>query len=421
MNGHPVNRADYESNSRQLDAMKKRQLPESVILATHYWQTGAASALREYVFPRVRQFLFIGIPLFAGPDHPYCEVFADGAMVKRSQTHKWPRPLRFVGDVIDVVRCVSRRGGRFEVFVAADSLLAVAGLYLRWRGRVGSVILYTVDFVPRRFRNVVANRIYHSVDAFAVSRVDLVWNVSEQIVRARERREGHPLESRQMIVPHGASFRRIRRRPLHDADRYRIVFLGHLTEKQGLQLVIEALPEIISRVPAARLTVIGDGPYGQQLKELSDRLGVRDAVEFTGAIEDHHQVESRIAACALAVATYVPDPLSFTRFADPGKIRTYLASGLPVVLTDVPPIAATVESRGAGRIISYQASEAARIIVEYLQDTQVLEQGRAAATALGSEFDWDTIFDTAWSATMCQMEGAAKGPARRTLPKTLDS
>jgi glycosyltransferase involved in cell wall biosynthesis len=401
--------------------MKKRHGSKSVVLATHYWKTGAAMALREYLVPRASRFLFVGIPLFAGPDLPYCEIFAEGSMIERSQTHKWPRPLRFVGDVLEVVRCVSRQGDRFEVFVAADSLLAVAGLYLRWRGRVSSVILYTVDFVPRRFHNGLANRIYHAVDAFAVNRVDLVWNVSDQIVKAREQREGHPLQSRQMIVPHGASFGRIRRRTLDESDRFRVVFLGHLTEKQGLQLVIEAFPAIVSRVPAAKLTVIGDGPYIGQLKEMSQRLGVTDAVEFTGVIEDHHEVESRIAACALAVATYVPDPLSFTKFADPGKIRTYLACGLPVVLTAVPPIAAMVESRGAGRIIGYDVGEAARVVGDYLEDTQMLEQGRAAATALGSEFDWDRIFDDAWAATRPQLDEIAKRPARQSVAKSLES
>jgi glycosyltransferase involved in cell wall biosynthesis len=401
--------------------MKEQPVLESVVIATHYWKTGAATALREYMVPRARRFLFIGLPLFAGPDRPYCEMFAAGALVGGSEALKWPRHLRFVGDVLEVIRCVLRSGGRFEVFVAADSLLAIGGLYLRWRGRVGSVILYTVDFVPRRFRNPVANRIYHAVDAFAVSRVDLVWNVSDQIVRAREQREGHPLDSRQMIVPHGASFSRVRRLPLSEADPYRIVFLGYLAEKQGLQLVIEALPAIRSRVPTAQLTVIGDGPYGWRLKELSERLGVAAAVEFTGAIEDHHQVESRIAACAIAVATYVPDPLSFTRFADPGKIRTYLACGVPIVLTQVPPIAVTVESRGAGRITRYEVSDAASIIADYLEDAQMLERGRAAATALGSEFDWDRIFDDAWSATMRQLDGAKKRQASRSLPKTLDS
>jgi glycosyltransferase involved in cell wall biosynthesis len=400
--------------------MKRSEAPSSVVLATHYWKTGAATALREYLVPRAHRFVFIGHPLFVGQDHPYYEAFADGAMVESSRTPRWPRAIKFVGEVVEVIRCASRRVGPSDVFVAADSLLAVAGLYLRWRGRVGSVILYTVDFVPRRFRNPLANGIYHAIDSFAVSRVDFVWNVSDEIVRAREKREGHPLRSRQIIVPHGANFSRVRRVALRDADRYRIVFLGYLAEKQGLQLVIEALPMIRSRVPAARLTVIGDGPYAGQLKELAKRLRVADAIEFTGVIEDHHDVESRIAGCALAVATYVPDPLSFTRYADPGKIRTYLACGLPVVMTNVPPIAVTVQGRDAGRIVGYRVSEVADTIAEYLEDGEMLERGRAAATTLGSEFDWNRIFDNAWSATTPLFDGATR-PARQSVPKSVDS
>jgi glycosyltransferase involved in cell wall biosynthesis len=276
------------------------------------------------------------------------------------------------------------------------------------RRRVRLVVLYSVDFVPRRFQSQLLNLIYHAVDSFAVRNVDVVWSVSDQIVSARLERDGHGPRSLQMIVPHGANFERVTRIPLESVDPYRIGFLGHLVEKQGVQIVIEALPKIRARVPAATLTVIGDGAYAAHLKKLSSQLDLNNAVEFTGVIQDHRLVETRLAGCALAVAPYVPDPHSFTRFADPGKIKTYLACGLPVVLTAVPPIAELIESRGAGHIVDYDVDKIAAVITEYLTNNVMLSQARAAATELGAEFEWSLIFSEAWSRMMAQTQKTGK-------------
>jgi glycosyltransferase involved in cell wall biosynthesis len=211
-----------------------------------------------------------------------------------------------------------------------------------------------------------------------------------------------------MLVPHGANFERVTRVSLDRADAYRIGFLGHLLEKQGVQALIKALPRIQARVPQAALTIIGDGPYAGTLRELSKQLGLETTVEFTGAIEDHRLVESRLTGCALAVAPYVPDPLNFTQYADPGKIRTYLACGLPVVLTGVPPIASLVQSRGAGRVVEYGSDALADAIADYLSDRPALEAARAAATQLGSEFEWRRIFSDAWTRTQRNGKAVAR-------------
>ncbi|HVS05274.1 MAG TPA: glycosyltransferase [Candidatus Dormibacteraeota bacterium] len=235
--------------------------------------------------------------------------------------------------------------------------------------------------------------------------------MSEQIVSARVERDGRQPRTPQLIVRHGANFERVTRIPLDRADPYRIAFLGHLLEKQGVQALIQALPKVQARVPRAALMIVGDGPYAGTLRELSKKLGLETTIEFTGAIEDHRLVESRLTGCALAVAPYVPDLLNFTQYADPGKIRTYLACGLPVVLTGVPPIASLVESRGAGRVVEYDIDALADAIADYLSDRPALELARAAATQLGSEFEWRRIFSDAWTRT--QRNGMAVAGAER--------
>jgi len=106
-----------------------------------------------------------------------------------------------------------------------------------------------------------------------------------------------------------------------------------------------------------------------------------------------------LARSALAIAPYTPDPMSFTRFADPGKIKTYLACGLPVVMTDVAAIGAEVQAAGAGCVIPYELQALADAVVSYLTNPVRLEAARAAAARLGETFDYDIIFASALQAT----------------------
>jgi glycosyltransferase involved in cell wall biosynthesis len=375
-------------------ATRRDDIPRRIALATHYYATGPALDLESYLQPRTDELLFIAHPLFAKGGPSYRRRYLAGRLVETLEKPPPRHPARYGSDLWRTLRWAGMHDP-WDLFIGGDPLLALAGLRLRRRGRARRVVLYSIDYSPQRFKNLLLNRAYHAIDGLASRHADVVWNVSPAIAtarRERDRRDAAP----QLVVPLGTHFERIPRAVAAPATA-RLAFLGHLLEKQGLQLAIEALPEIRRRVPTASLLVLGDGPYRPALEALAATLGISAAIEFAGFIDDHREVERRLAACTLGLAPYVPDPASFSRFADPGKIKTYLGCGLPVILTDVPPIARLLEERGAGRIVPYDAAGLARAILDYLTDRTRLEQGRAAAAKLGAEYAWDRVFARAFT------------------------
>jgi glycosyltransferase involved in cell wall biosynthesis len=372
---------------------------DRVAIATHYLASGPAFELEEYLRLRTRLLVFVAHPLSVGGLPSFFRIYRDGHLITEDSRPGPRGPTRYLAELTHTARWAASADSHFDLFVGGDNLLALPGLYLRSRGRVRNVVLYSIDFSPQRFKNSVVNRMYHAVDTFASRRVDVIWNVSERIGEARDSRDGPGSSAVQIVVPVGAHVGRIARKPFQHARQDQIAFMGVLLEKQGVQLVIEALPAIRAKVPNARLLVLGDGPYANELKKLANTHGVQDSVEFAGYIESHVDMESRLADSALAVAPYVPSATSFTRFADPGKIKTYLACGLPIVMTNVPEIAQTVQSNGAGSIIPYDAQALAAAVVGYLTNPDALEQARGAAAILGAQFDWDRIFDDALGRT----------------------
>jgi glycosyltransferase involved in cell wall biosynthesis len=377
-----------------------RLLPRSIVLATHYHSDGAPLELEAFLRSRAERLLFIAHPLYEDARPSYWRRYSHGVLVAAGERPGPRGPSRYIQEIVRTNAIAAAAHERFDAFIAADNLLALAGLWLRRRKRVRNVLLYSIDFVPRRFHNQLLNRIYHGVDRFAAQHADLCWGVSEAIFIARQERDKVPARSHQIVVPVGAHFERIRRLPLSEVKAHQIAFVGNLTETQGLQLIIDALPSILSAVPDANLLVLGDGPYLSNLKGHAERRGVQHFVEFAGFIQDHSEIERRLAGSALAVATYVMDPLNFSRFADPMKIKTYLACGLPVIMTDVPQIARSIESQGAGCIVPYDADAAASAIIRYLTEPHRLQQAREAAARFAINYRWDRIFERAFEASM---------------------
>ena len=69
----------------------------------------------------------------------------------------------------------------------------------------------------------------------------------------------------------------------NENDEHEFMFIGQLCRRKGVDVLLDA----ISNLPgnqAWRLTYIGDGPWRNFLKERAKELGIRNRVDFTGAL-----------------------------------------------------------------------------------------------------------------------------------------
>jgi glycogen synthase len=62
-----------------------------------------------------------------------------------------------------------------------------------------------------------------------------------------------------------------------------LAFVGRLVSEKGADLLLESLARLASLGLRPHLTIIGSGPEERSLRQLSDRLSLRDQVTFVGA------------------------------------------------------------------------------------------------------------------------------------------
>ncbi|MEU4426717.1 glycosyltransferase [Actinoplanes sp. NPDC024001] len=81
-------------------------------------------------------------------------------------------------------------------------------------------------------------------------------------------------------VPNPISFAAERAEPVRELRRW--LFVGNLTERKGVQWLVEAFARCRADDPELTLTLVGDGDLRRALVKQAADLGVADAVRFTG-------------------------------------------------------------------------------------------------------------------------------------------
>jgi glycosyltransferase involved in cell wall biosynthesis len=352
-----------------------------VAIVSNGFADGPAQALRDYLVARNVDVVTVFHPLT--PEQGTQHRIATYGGGKRLDEHAVTLPLQPPASyALDPF--VPLLPPKVDAWFGFNPLACARGLASRALGRAGRVFLWSVDFVPDRFgRDTVATRIYDRLDRLCCRHADARVELSTRAREARDRRHRLSAAAPAHVVPMGAWLERVPTTTPDSFRRRRVVFLGHLVPRQGVDGLLDAL----ARLDGVSADVIGTGPLESELRE---RARDRD-VTFHGYLADHRDVERLLGASAVAVAPYRHTAETFTRYADPGKLKAYVAAGLPIVLTDVPPNARELAAEAGAEVVADDAAAIADGISRALASPEQWRARREAALAYARRFDWNVL------------------------------
>lgn len=349
-----------------------------------------ASGVRDYLAEHARELTTVFHPLNRD-DPPLHRVarWRDGKQVE-DRTLKRPSrpPLTYATDVLaPLVR------PRVDAWLGFSNLSALHGIARRSAGFADRVAYWAVDFVPDRFgAGTLLSGLYDRIDRIAATRADLRVELTAAARDGRAERLGLGEKAAPThVAPVGIWLDRIEQAPEDGWRTRKVVFIGHLVPRQGVATLIEA----VALLPDVTLEIAGRGPEEAPLRALAAARGIADRVHFLGFLSDHRDVERLVASAAVAAAPYATDMESFTKYADPSKLRTYTGAGLPIVTTDVPPNAHELEREAGATVVAYEVGPMAAALAETLASPAEWQRRRAAALAYAHGFDWGRIVPAA--------------------------
>jgi len=282
---------------------------------------------------------------------------------------------------------------RFDTFIGSDGRNAFAGLILRKLGFVRVVVYLSHSY--GEFSNPIMNALVHWLDRYCVRSVDFVWNLSRRLTKIREK-QGVSKE-RNVRVPVGIHYKENRSpaKPPKLNETKKLVYAGILTPEKGVELIIETMPMILSRVSKVELMIIGGGSLESRLKEACRRLSLESHVRFLGYME-YQKLMEFLPKCHVGLAPYKPSSDNTASTTDPLKPKLYMASGLPVIITDFPETASEIRESEAGLVIRYDKHELAEAVVRLLTDVELFKRCNVNAVEVAYKYEWSKIFDRAF-------------------------
>src|SRR4051794_36090705 len=160
-----------------------------------------------------------------------------------------------------------------------------------------------------------------------------------------------------------------------------LVFAGRLTPAKDLGVLLRALAD----VPAATLTIVGDGADRPSLEALASQLGIAQRVRFLGA-RPRPQVLGLMATADAVVLTS-----AWENF--PHGLVEALAMGTPVIATRVGGVPEIVADGQNGLLVEPGDAQAfAAAVNGFLDDSELRARLRAAAAGSVARFEQDAVY-----------------------------
>lgn len=165
-----------------------------------------------------------------------------------------------------------------------------------------------------------------------------------------------------------------------------LLYLGRLRRYKGVDLVLEALARLVGEGLSARLVVAGKGDWESELRQLTERLGLRSRVEFTGFVSEERKRE----LFRRAWVNVFPSPKE-------GWGITNLEAagcGTPSVASDSPGLRESVVDGQTGVLVPHgDVARLATALRGLITSPETLRTMGAAARRFASEFTWDRAAD----------------------------
>jgi len=148
------------------------------------------------------------------------------------------------------------------------------------------------------------------------------------------------------LLPHGVDLQRFTPHASDSHGALRLLAVGRLVEKKGFHFLIAALAGL--KIPFT-LTIVGDGPERERLRQLVILNNLENRVVFRGPLT-HSELPKMYAEADVVVVPSIRDRTG-DRDGLPNVVLEAMASGRAIVASDVGAIASAIVDHENGLLV----------------------------------------------------------------------
>jgi glycosyltransferase involved in cell wall biosynthesis len=263
--------------------------------------------------------------------------------------------------------------------------------YADWSGIASE--LKKIPLVVGYYNDISGTGVYRHISR-TYNRIFLprLLRTAEKIVLLRAEPVPIPLRQFQdkvVVIPPGIDCTRFApREEVVTGDIFFLSVLDRYHEYKGLDVLLRASALVKSRYPGLRIIIGGEGPAKARYQETVRDLGLSENVHFAGLIPEDRLAEYYNRTRIFVLPSTDPTLEGFGIVA-----LEAMASGLPVVTTDVPGVAKDLDTERAGIVVRRHDSVGLADALLYLldHDDERRWMGQRGRSVAAKRYGWASV------------------------------
>jgi glycosyltransferase involved in cell wall biosynthesis len=174
-------------------------------------------------------------------------------------------------------------------------------------------------------------------------------------------------------------------------DSYNIGFIGTFQPWIEFKPLFEAITELVRQKVPVLLTLVGDGPKFNDVKQCVRNHNLDSQVLLTGRVP-YETIPDWINTFDVCIAPFARSRNQKIGLS-PLKLYEYMACGRPAIVSDIPGVTATIKSANAGLI--YDSANAVTLASHLLQIYEKPDlgelMGRNARNYVHDNHSWESV------------------------------
>jgi len=169
-----------------------------------------------------------------------------------------------------------------------------------------------------------------------------------------------------------------------------ILFVGRLVENKGVNVLLAAMPSILTRRPDSRLIIAGFGPEEPALRAQVEALAIQDRVTFVGPVS-HSALPELYRRVSVCVAPFVTTKSGVEEGFGLVVVEA-IGCECPVVASDIPAVRDIYGDQRQGLVESGNVAALAEAVIQVLSNSrEASERVRALRLRICAHFDWSQV------------------------------
>jgi glycosyltransferase involved in cell wall biosynthesis len=186
-------------------------------------------------------------------------------------------------------------------------------------------------------------------------------------------------------IPNGIelhTYKNLRKKNTRIGKIARILFVGRLSNQKNVPLLLRALAQLKSSIPIS-VRIVGEGEERKRIEQLIRQLGLSGRVRLVGAKHGVALQKEYMNADIFVLSS---------RFETFGVvILEAMASGVPVVATDIPGVRSIISHRQNGLLCAQEVTSLANTIQLAINNSALRHRITQRALENVKEYEWGKI------------------------------